>query len=94
VLLRRESPTDQRAIFDVHAAAFARADGAVPVEARLVDDLRAAGDIVEPLSVVAELNGQVVGRSSAAQTASRRASTPTRWQRSCAGSSKGTPDDG
>jgi len=52
--IRHEQPADAKAIFAVHQAAFATDD-----EARLVDALRAAGHAT--ISLVAELDGQVVG---------------------------------
>jgi putative acetyltransferase len=61
VLIRRETPADHRAIADVHNAAFATAGGSPAFEAILVDELRAAGDIIVGLSLVAELAGLVVG---------------------------------
>jgi putative acetyltransferase len=61
VLIRRETPSDRRAIFALHNAAFATEGGAPTYEAILVDELRAAGDIVEGLSLVADLDGLVVG---------------------------------
>jgi putative acetyltransferase len=61
VLVRREIPQDREAIFAVHAAAFAPADGSLAPEATLVDALRDAGDVIPPLSLVAEVDGRVVG---------------------------------
>jgi putative acetyltransferase len=61
VLIRRESPADQRAISAVHNAAFSTGDGKVTIEAVLVDELRAAGDTIPALSLVAEIDGGVVG---------------------------------
>jgi putative acetyltransferase len=65
VLIRRERPSDRRDIFAIHAAAFATDesanDGTVAYEAALVDDLRAAGDAIPGLSLVAEIDGAVVG---------------------------------
>ncbi len=61
VLIRREAASDQRAVFAVHNAAFATENGSVAYEATLVDDLRAAGDIIARLSLVAEIDGLVVG---------------------------------
>jgi putative acetyltransferase len=61
VLIRREIPSDQRAILDVHSAAFATSDGSIAVEALLVDQLRQDGDAIDPLSLVAEADGHVVG---------------------------------
>ncbi|MGH3945586.1 MAG: GNAT family N-acetyltransferase [Pseudonocardiaceae bacterium] len=59
MLLRRELPVDQSAVRAVHSAAFG--GGAVVAEARLVDDLRADGDVIAALSIVAVLDGDVVG---------------------------------
>ncbi|MGH3839246.1 MAG: GNAT family N-acetyltransferase [Pseudonocardiaceae bacterium] len=59
MLLRRERRVDQPAVRAVHSAAFG--DGADAAEARLVDDLRADGDVIAALSLVAVLDGDVVG---------------------------------
>jgi putative acetyltransferase len=65
VIIRRERPgtADVDAIRAVHAAAFARPDdaGGVPVEAPLVDSLRADAGWLPHLSLVAEVDGDVVG---------------------------------
>ncbi|MGN9778122.1 GNAT family N-acetyltransferase [Micromonospora sp. H33] len=63
MLIRRESPADVAAIHAVHAAAFADAQrpDAVPVEAGLVDALRADAGWLPALSLVAVVDGQVVG---------------------------------
>jgi putative acetyltransferase len=61
VLIRREVAADREAIFAVHNAAFATTDGSVAYEAMLVDNLRAAGDVIAGLSLVAEVDGWVVG---------------------------------
>ncbi|MGC4749823.1 GNAT family N-acetyltransferase [Micromonospora sp. DT201] len=63
MLIRRETPADVDAIRAVHAAAFAKADGnGVPVEATLVDALRADEDWLPAYSLVAtDPGGQVVG---------------------------------
>jgi putative acetyltransferase len=61
VILRRERTGDRAAVRAVPAAAFARPDGAVPPEVRLVEQLRADGDVVPGLALVAELDGQVAG---------------------------------
>jgi predicted N-acetyltransferase YhbS len=61
VFLRRELPGDQDGVFALHAAAFARPGEAIPQEAVLVQALRAAGDIVPQLSIVAEQDGEIVG---------------------------------
>jgi putative acetyltransferase len=56
VLIRVERPEDAAAIRRVHGAAFGR-----ELEARIVDDLRAAGDLLTALSLVAEGDGEIVG---------------------------------
>jgi putative acetyltransferase len=67
VLIRRERPADADRIRAIHLAAFAKPSaGGVPepgtVEARLVDDLRADGDLVPECCLVAEDgSGAVVG---------------------------------
>jgi putative acetyltransferase len=55
--VRRERASDAGAIRAVHAAAFAPSE----VEAPLVDALRAAGDLVPELCLVAERDGEIVG---------------------------------
>ena len=64
--MRRERPEDVAAVEALHAAAFARpgpggAGAAAVVEARLVERLRADGDVVPELTLVAEAGGEVVG---------------------------------
>jgi putative acetyltransferase len=54
VLIREETPADVHAIYQLNVAAF-RTDA----EARLVDSLRSSGGLM--LSLVAELEGEVVG---------------------------------
>jgi hypothetical protein len=61
VLIRRETPSDQSAVFNVHHEAFAVPHGSVPNEASLVDELRHTGDAIAELSLVAELEGTVTG---------------------------------
>lgn len=62
VLIRRETPADVDAIRAVHAAAFGAPDGAVPIEATLVDALRADEGWLPAYSLVAaDPDGQVVG---------------------------------
>jgi putative acetyltransferase len=55
--VRPETGADQEAIWHVHERAFAPSIA----EARLVDELRAAGDLVPALCLVAEEEGEVVG---------------------------------
>ena len=61
MLIRRETPADQAAIHAVHSEAFRRETGVTPVEAPLVDELRAEGDLINALSLVAVRDGEVVG---------------------------------
>lgn len=61
LFLRRETTGDRAAIVAIHAAAFAREHGVEPPEARLVDALRDAGDLIPELSIVATLHGQAIG---------------------------------
>ena len=55
--VRPETAADHDAIWRVHERAFAPSIG----EAKLVDELRAAGDLVPELCLVAEDDGEVVG---------------------------------
>ncbi len=61
MILRRELPSDRVAVDEVHRRAFARPGEDVAPEAVLVDGLRADGDVVPGLAVVAEAGGDVVG---------------------------------
>jgi putative acetyltransferase len=67
MLIRRELPTDAEAIRAVHLAAFAKPATedvrAQPgtLEAGLVDELRADGDLVPECCLVAEVDGVVAG---------------------------------
>ena len=45
----------------IHVAAFQSEDGVEPVEARLLDQLRTDPGWLTPFSLVAELNGTIVG---------------------------------
>ena len=63
MILRRELPSDRLAVDGVHRAAFGSAAGGGVLEARLVDDLRADGDVIPGLAVVAMLDGDVVGHA-------------------------------
>jgi putative acetyltransferase len=58
----RPAPGDATAIRAVHIAAFRPpSPGATPVEAPLVDELRASAEWLARLSLVAEVDGEVVG---------------------------------
>lgn len=61
MLIRRETPDDRAAVHTVHSEAFRREPGVTPVEAPLVDELRADGDLIGALSFVAVRDGEVVG---------------------------------
>jgi putative acetyltransferase len=67
MFIRQEQPSDAEAIRQLHRLAFAKpaSDGSPArdgsVEANLVDELRADGDLVAPLCLVAERDGAVVG---------------------------------
>jgi putative acetyltransferase len=56
VVIRAERSDDRRAIFDVVEAAFGSA-----IEARLVDLIRESANFVPELSLVAEIDGRIVG---------------------------------
>ena len=55
-IVRRETPNDFAAIARVVAGAFGS-----PVEAKLVEDIRASPEYVPETALVAELDGEVVG---------------------------------
>lgn len=61
VLIRRESTSDHDAIRRVHNLAFGNDADTLTWEARLVDDLRAGTSWIPALSLVAEIDGDVVG---------------------------------
>ena len=62
MLVRREVPGDASTVADVHAEAFAPMyPDSAPVEPGLVDALRASEAWLPPLSLVAEIDGAVVG---------------------------------
>lgn len=58
IRVRKEEPQDRAAVFAVNEAAFGRAD-----EARLVERVRASDAFIPELSLVAELNGELVGHA-------------------------------
>jgi putative acetyltransferase len=63
MLIRRCGPDDRGAIRRIHAEAFRTAGdpSTIPVEVGLVDDLIDSGDAVPALSLVADLDGKLVG---------------------------------
>ena len=62
VVIRPERPEDAAAARAVHIDAFPVPDGEVQsVESVLVDWLREDGDVLWPLTLVAERDGQIVG---------------------------------
>jgi putative acetyltransferase len=61
MIVRRERPADEAAARRVQVEAFATADADEPVEAALLDQLRADPGWIPELSLVAELDGEVVG---------------------------------
>jgi putative acetyltransferase len=65
VLILRARPSDSSAISAVHTDAFGKGPdgrtGHEPPEVRLVDELRAGPDWIERLSLVAVVDGEVVG---------------------------------
>ena len=62
MIVRRERAEDHAASRAVQAAAFAR-DEAEPVEARLLDELRACDGWLPALSWVAEVDGRIIGHN-------------------------------
>jgi putative acetyltransferase len=63
VLIQRERPDDRAAIYAVHASAFD-----TEVEANLVDELRADGDLLPALSLLAVRDDTVVGHVGCSRT--------------------------
>ena len=62
LVIRRELPGDEEATRALHDAAFGVPDGAQhSLETRILDGLRADGDVIDALTLVAELHGEVVG---------------------------------
>src|SRR5687767_4085097 len=62
LVLRRELPGDEQPTRALHDAAFGVPEGAEhSVETRILDRLRAEGDVLDALTLVAELRGEVVG---------------------------------
>ena len=61
MIVRRERPVDEAAARRVQVEAFATAGAGEPVEAGLLDRLRADPGWIPELSLVAEVDGEVVG---------------------------------
>ena len=62
LVLRREHPGDLEPIRALHDLAFGVPEGAEhSVETRILDRLRAEGDVIDALTLVADLHGEVVG---------------------------------
>ena len=61
LVIRPERPQDHAAVADLLDAAFPAAGGGHAAERTLVDGLRSDGDVLAPLTFVAELDGEVVG---------------------------------
>lgn len=61
MLIRRETFADTDAIAAVHRSAFVTPDGGEPAEATLVTQLRADPSWIPELSMVADVDGDVVG---------------------------------
>ena len=62
LVIRRELPGDEEPTRALHDAAFGVPDGAEhSLETRILDRLRAEGDVLDALTLVAELHGEVVG---------------------------------
>ena len=63
VIVRQELPGDVQNVRCVVVGAFDRNDGAEPPEARLLDELRKCDGWIPELSLVAVIDGQVVGHA-------------------------------
>ena len=62
LVIRRERPGDREATRSLHDAAFGLPPGqGQAAETQLLDGLRADGDVLDELTLVAELRGEVVG---------------------------------
>lgn len=62
VVVRREAPADQEVVRTIQCQAFDQGGGE-PVEARLLDGLRVDDGWIPELSLVVEVDGEVVGHS-------------------------------
>jgi putative acetyltransferase len=63
MIVRQELPDDAAEVRGVVVAAFTRDDGAEPTEARLLDELRGCAGWIPELSLVAVVDGRVVGHA-------------------------------
>lgn len=61
VRLRPEGPADVLAVNQLVAEAFAKPDGGLPAEVQLIDALRGSDAWLPELSMVAEVDGKLVG---------------------------------
>ena len=62
LVIRRELPGDEQPTRALHEAAFGVPEGADRcAEVEILDRLRADGDVLDSLTFVAELHGEVVG---------------------------------
>ena len=61
IVIRQETPADYRAVFDLVSRAFGNAEHADGDEPYLVGRLRKSGAVIEELSLVAEVDGQIAG---------------------------------
>lgn len=62
LVIRRELPGDEEPTRELHDLAFGVPEGADHcVETRILDRLRVDGDVLDTLTLVAELHGEVVG---------------------------------
>lgn len=62
MFVRREQPEDHASVATLHDAAFGRGDGPPPAERRLTDELRRDSDAIGALTLVAVLDGELVGQ--------------------------------
>ncbi|MGB8859376.1 MAG: N-acetyltransferase [Ilumatobacteraceae bacterium] len=63
MIIRRELPADRSTARAIHVAAFPSVAGDEPVEAHLLDELRACDGWLPAFSLVAEIEGRVVGHN-------------------------------
>lgn len=61
MVIRREEPADYKAVYQLVKAAFERAEHSDGNEQDLVNDLRKSEAFIPELSLVAELEGKIVG---------------------------------